>query len=74
VVPLVILLTAPLLFSAQGRQALDGLWLWQSDVNSRDGIAVAGSTQPVRLIFYDDQKPRQSGARKRITLAAPGPG
>jgi branched-chain amino acid transport system substrate-binding protein len=43
-------------FSAQGRQALDGLRLWQSYVNGRDGIAI-GQDGPrrVRVVFYDDQ-------------------
>jgi branched-chain amino acid transport system substrate-binding protein len=43
-------------FSAQGRQALDGLRLWQSYVNGRNGIAIGqAAPQPVRLVFYDDQ-------------------
>jgi len=43
-------------FSAQGRQALDGLRLWQSYVNGRDGITL-GQNGPrrVRVVFYDDQ-------------------
>ena len=51
-------------FSAQGRQALDGLRLWQSYVNGRDGIAIEqAATQPVQLVFYDDQS-RTSLARE----------
>ena len=43
-------------FSAQGRQALDGLRLWQSYVNGQDGITIGQpAPQPVRLLFYDDQ-------------------
>src|SRR5713226_2484188 len=43
-------------FSAPGRQALDGLRLWQSYVNSRDGITVGqAAPRPVRLVFHDDQ-------------------
>jgi hypothetical protein len=43
-------------FSVQGRQALDGLRLWQSYVNGRDGINL-GQEGPrrVRVVFYDDQ-------------------
>jgi branched-chain amino acid transport system substrate-binding protein len=43
-------------FSAQGRQALDGVRLWQSYVNGRDGITL-GEDRPrrVRVVFYDDQ-------------------
>jgi ABC-type branched-subunit amino acid transport system substrate-binding protein len=44
--------------SAQGRQALDGLRLWQSYVNGQDG-----APQLVRLLFYDDQS-RASLARE----------
>jgi branched-chain amino acid transport system substrate-binding protein len=51
-------------FSAQGRQALDGLRLWQSYVNGRDGITIGqDGPQPVRLVFYDDQS-RASLARE----------
>src|SRR3989442_3233897 len=50
-------------FSAQGRQALDGLWLWQSYVNGQDRITIRqAAPQPVRLVFYDDQS-RASLAR-----------
>src|ERR1700730_9856461 len=43
-------------FSAQGRQALDGLRLWQSYVNGRDVITLGqDGSQRVRLVFYDDQ-------------------
>src|SRR5438445_12552624 len=50
-------------YSAQGRQALDGLRLWQSYVNSRDGITIGqAAPRPVRLVFYDDQS-RASLAR-----------
>jgi len=43
-------------FSAQGRQALDGLRLWQSYVNSRGGITFGQAPpRPVQLVFYDDQ-------------------
>src|SRR2546427_8426611 len=51
-------------FSAQGRQALDGLRLWQFYVNGRDGITIGqAAPQPVRLVFYDDQS-RASLARE----------
>jgi branched-chain amino acid transport system substrate-binding protein len=51
-------------FSARGRQALDGLRLWQSYVNGRNGIAIGqAAPQPVRLVFYDDQS-RASLARE----------
>jgi branched-chain amino acid transport system substrate-binding protein len=51
-------------FSAQGRQALDGLRLWQSYVNGQDGISIGqAAPQPVRLLFYDDQS-RASLARE----------
>src|SRR6266849_3680746 len=51
-------------FSGHGRQALDGLRLWQSYVNSRDGITVGqAAPRPVRLVFYDDQT-RASLARE----------
>src|SRR5207245_4428030 len=50
-------------FSAQGRQALDGLRLWQSYVNGQDGITIGqAAPQPVRVVFYDDQS-RASLAR-----------
>jgi branched-chain amino acid transport system substrate-binding protein len=43
-------------FSAQGRQALDGVRLWQSYVNSRDGITLGeDGLRRVRVVFYDDQ-------------------
>src|SRR2546425_4416561 len=51
-------------FSAQGRQVLDGLRLWQSYVNGRNGITIGqAGPQPVRLVFYDDQS-RTSLARE----------
>jgi branched-chain amino acid transport system substrate-binding protein len=51
-------------FSAQGQQALDGLRLWQSYVNGRDGITIGqAATQSVQLVFYDDQS-RASQARE----------
>jgi len=51
-------------FSAQGRQALDGLRLWQSYVNGRHGITIGqAAPQPIRLVFYDDQS-RASLARE----------
>src|SRR2546426_6192692 len=51
-------------FSAQGRQALDGLRLWQFYVNGRDGITIGqAASQPVRLVVYDDQS-RASLARE----------
>ncbi len=50
-------------FSAQGRQALDGLRLWQSYVNGGGGITFGqAAPQPVQLVFYDDQS-RASQAR-----------
>src|SRR5271169_1127332 len=43
-------------FSAQGRQALDGLRLWQAYVNGRNGITIGqAAPQPVQLVFYNDQ-------------------
>src|SRR6266852_4085507 len=51
-------------YSAQGRQALDGLRLWQFYVNSREGITIGqAAPRPVRLVFYDDQS-RASLARE----------
>src|SRR6266705_1649536 len=51
-------------FSAQGRQALDGLRLWQSYVNGREGFTIGqAAPRPVRLVFYDDQS-RASLARE----------
>jgi branched-chain amino acid transport system substrate-binding protein len=51
-------------FSAQGRQALDGLRLWQSYVNGRGGITFRqAAPQPVQLVFYNDQS-RASLARE----------
>src|SRR5712692_6569421 len=51
-------------FSARGRQAFDGLRLWQSYVNDRDGITIGqAAPRPVRLVFYDDQS-RASLARE----------
>ena len=42
-------------FQMQGRQALNGLLLWQSLVNAQGGIPVgAGDKRHVRLIWYDD--------------------
>src|SRR2546426_7344200 len=50
-------------FSVQGRQAIDGLRLWQSYVNGQDGITIGqAAPQPVRVVFYDDQS-RASLAR-----------
>ena len=50
-------------FSVQGRQAIDGLRLWQSYVNGQDGITIGqAAPQPVRLVLYDDQS-RASLAR-----------
>jgi branched-chain amino acid transport system substrate-binding protein len=43
-------------FSVQGRQALDGLRLWQSYVNGQKGLTIGrAAPHPVRLVFYDDQ-------------------
>lgn len=51
-------------FSAQGRQALDGLRLWQSFANSQDRTAIGqAAPRPIRLVFYDDQS-RASLARE----------
>ena len=42
-------------FRPQGQQALQGIRLWQSYVNTQGGIAVQnGEKRPVRLIWYDD--------------------
>src|SRR5215472_379048 len=42
-------------YSIQGQQALQGLLLWQAQVNAQGGVAVdAANRRPVRLIWYDD--------------------
>lgn len=42
-------------FRPQGRQALQGIRLWQSYINAHGGIAVQnGAKRSVRLIWYDD--------------------
>jgi branched-chain amino acid transport system substrate-binding protein len=51
-------------FSFQGRQAFNGIQLWQSFINSRGGITVRPlRRRQVRLIYYDDQS-RSSCARQ----------
>ena len=51
-------------FSCQGQQALNGIRLWQSYVNSQGGIALGGQGRRlVRLIYYDDQS-QVSGAQQ----------
>jgi branched-chain amino acid transport system substrate-binding protein len=56
-------------FSAQGRQALDGLRLWQSYVNGRDGITLGqAASHRVRLIFYDDQSRASSAQENALRL------
>src|SRR5713101_916578 len=51
-------------FSAQGRQAFDGLRLWQFYVNGQDGITIGqAAPRQVRLVLYDDQS-RASLARE----------
>jgi branched-chain amino acid transport system substrate-binding protein len=43
-------------FARQGRQALDGIRLWQSYINAQGGLALgSGEKRPVRLVCYDDQ-------------------
>lgn len=53
-------------FHLQGRQALEGIHLWQSYINAQGGIAVRkGEQKSVRLIWYDDRS--QIGiARKNV--------
>jgi len=42
-------------FRLQGQQALQGVLLWQSHINSQDGVAIReGEKRSVRLIWYDD--------------------
>jgi len=41
-------------FRLQGRQALDGVLLWQSHANASGGISIGGTRRPVRLIWHDD--------------------
>jgi branched-chain amino acid transport system substrate-binding protein len=51
-------------FSVQGRQAFDGLRLWQSYVNGRGGIAIGHAAhRPVQLVVHDDES-RTSVARE----------
>ena len=53
-------------FQLQGRQALQGLLLWQSYINAQGGIAIrAGEKRAVRLIWYDDRS-RINGARENV--------
>ena len=43
-------------YSLQGRQAFDGIRLWNSYVNELGGLHVGDrERQPVQLIYYDDQ-------------------
>src|SRR5229473_2816886 len=43
-------------FRPQGQQALQGIRLWQSYINTQGGIAVRnGEKRSVRLIWYDDR-------------------
>jgi branched-chain amino acid transport system substrate-binding protein len=51
-------------FSLQGRQAFNGIQLWQSFINSCGGITTGPRLRrQVRLIYYDDQS-RSSYARE----------
>ena len=52
-------------YQLQGEQALNGLSLWQSHTNAQGGIPVGGVTQPVRLIWYDDES-RSARARDNV--------
>src|SRR6266480_7438325 len=53
-------------FQLQGRQALQGLLLWQSYINAQGGIAIrAGEKRPIRVIWYDDRS-RINGARENV--------
>jgi branched-chain amino acid transport system substrate-binding protein len=42
-------------FELQGRQALNGVLLWQSFANSHGGIALRNVSPPIRIIWYDDE-------------------
>jgi branched-chain amino acid transport system substrate-binding protein len=59
VVGLSISLTGSL--ARQGKQALNGIRLWQSYVNARGGVGLGGRERAVRLLYYDD--------RSRVSLA-----
>src|SRR5262249_12882270 len=48
-------------FARQGQQALNGIRIWQSYVNSAGGLDLGGQERTIRLLFYDD--------RSRATLA-----
>ena len=53
-------------YSLQGRQAFDGIRLWNSYVNELGGLHVGDrERQPVQLIYYDDQS-RISHTRENI--------
>ena len=52
-------------FQLQGRQALNGILLWQSYANSHGGILVDGDAHFVRVIWYDDEG-RLSRARENV--------
>lgn len=53
-------------FGPQGRQALQGIRLWQSYINAQGGIAVRnGAKRSVRLIWHDDHS-QISGARTNV--------
>ena len=53
-------------FQLQGRQALQGLLLWQSYINAQGGIAIRpGEKRAVRLIWYDDHS-RINGAWENV--------
>jgi len=53
-------------FARQGRQALDGIRLWQSYANAQGGLALgSGEKRLVRLVCYDDQS-RTPLARQNV--------
>src|ERR1700675_4839654 len=53
-------------FRRLGQQALQGIRLWQSYINSQGGIAVRnGEKRSVRLVWYDDRS-QISFAKKNV--------
>jgi branched-chain amino acid transport system substrate-binding protein len=52
-------------FARQGQQALNGIRLWQSYVNTRGGLDLGGQKRAVRLLYYDDQS-RASLAQQNV--------
>jgi branched-chain amino acid transport system substrate-binding protein len=52
-------------FARQGQQALNGIRLWQSYVNTAGGLDLGGQAPAVRLLYYDDQS-RASLAQQNV--------